>query len=231
MAAKLKKKPVKKEEATPMIIKDNQGNSLATYDTEMVETIKNTVAKGASDSELFMFLSVAAQYDLNPFLKELWFIKMGGQPTIMTSKDGLVKICKKDPNCSKIQSGTVYENDEFEITYEDFEISGFKHRFNAKERGEILGAWASVTYKNDKKPMFVYVSFDEYNAKNSTWRKYPSAMIEKTAISKVCKLSADISGLYSPEEFNDFNDTKLNLGGEKNSVKEDSIEIIDVEIE
>ena len=39
-------------EKPPMIIKDNQGKILAEYDRKMVETIKSTVAKNATDEEL-----------------------------------------------------------------------------------------------------------------------------------------------------------------------------------
>ena len=58
-----------------MIIKNNQGEILAQYDRPMVETIKSTVAKNATDEELYMFLTLANEYDLDVFKKELWFIK------------------------------------------------------------------------------------------------------------------------------------------------------------
>lgn len=209
-----KTKPKKKQEtnATPMIIKDNQGNPLATYDPSMIETIKNTVANGATDEELYMFLSIASNYNLDPFLKEIWFIKYktNDKPQIYTSRDGMVKIAKQDPEFSKIQSNEVHENDTFEVTYENFEVSNFKHTFSAKDRGKIIGAWATITYKN-KKPTFVYVDFDEYNTKKPIWRANPSAMIKKVAEKEACRLSACITGLYIEEEIKDLDDTKDDL--------------------
>ena len=58
------------KKAAPLVIKNEQGVTVAEYPVELIETIKSTVAKGATDEELYMFLSIANQYDLNPFLKE-----------------------------------------------------------------------------------------------------------------------------------------------------------------
>ena len=51
-----------KEEVKGIVLHDNQGNVTANYTGEMIETIKNTVAKGATDAELLMFLTVANKY-------------------------------------------------------------------------------------------------------------------------------------------------------------------------
>ena len=40
-----------------------------------IELVKRTVAKGATDDELQMFLHLANKYNLDPFAKEIWFIK------------------------------------------------------------------------------------------------------------------------------------------------------------
>ena len=39
---------------------------------EQIELMKRTVAKGATDDELRMFLHLAHKYDLDPFAKEIW---------------------------------------------------------------------------------------------------------------------------------------------------------------
>ena len=105
----------KKEETAPIVIHDEQGGIMAEYPSDLVDTIKATVAKGATDEELYMFLSIANQYDLNPFMKEIWFTKMQGEVAIMTSRDGYKKLAEKEPNFRKCQSMAVYENDTFEM--------------------------------------------------------------------------------------------------------------------
>ena len=53
---------------------------------EQVDTIRKTVAIGANDSELKMFLSIAGTYGLDPFLHEIWFMQMRGRNTIITGR-------------------------------------------------------------------------------------------------------------------------------------------------
>jgi len=48
---------------------------LALLTGQQLALIKNTIAKGATDEELHMFLEVARATGLNPFAKELYFIK------------------------------------------------------------------------------------------------------------------------------------------------------------
>ena len=68
------------------------------WDSAQINTIKNTVAVGANDNELKMFLTIAARYELDPFLREIWFANMGNRNTIMTGRDGYLKIANRDPN-------------------------------------------------------------------------------------------------------------------------------------
>lgn len=200
-----KKKSKDVESNEPMLIKSSQGEVLAEYDRKMINTIKNTVAKNATDEELYMFLSLANRYGLDVFKKECWFIKYKGKdPQIFTSRDGMVKIAKRDKDFKQINSYPVYENDEFEIEQEmgsqGLEITSFKHKFGAKERGNILGAYAVIEYYT-KKPLMVYVDYNEYKqGSNPTWKKNASAMIRKVAEKEACRLSAGISGLHIPEE-------------------------------
>lgn len=249
-----KKKTIKKaeEDTTPMIIKDNQGKVLAEYSREMVETVKGTVAKNATDEELYMFLSLASKYGLDPWKKELWFIKYGSkEPQIFTSRDGFVKIAKQDPDLKQIQSNAVFENDDFEVeqsfTKNGFVITGFKHKYGAKDRGKVLGAYCIIEYFT-KKPLMVYVDYDEYKSSTTTWKSHPSAMIKKVAEKEACRLSAGISGLHIPEEMgseydvdateDDFRKAKTrqlkmaqSTTEEQSVIDEEDVEIIDVEIE
>ena len=204
MATKPKKAKKISVEEHPLIIKDNQGEILAEYDRSMIETIKSTVAKNATDEELMMYLTLASRYDLDPFKKEIWFLKYkGNDPQIFTSRDGFLKIAKRDAEFKQIQSQAVYENDEFEIGQEMedgvFKITSFKHKFGAKDRGKILGAYCIIEYHTNK-PLLTYVSYDEYKQPTPTWKKNGSSMIRKVAEKEACRLSAGVSGLHIPEE-------------------------------
>jgi len=174
-------------------------NELATiegFERKEVDLIKKTVAQGATDDELKMFLYLANAYKLDPFKKEIWFLRIDGRPTIFTSRDGYLKIAQDDENYDGLQAFAVCEGDVFEIDAENWKIT---HKFGAK-RGKLQGAWA-VAYHKQRKPMMAFVNFDEYNDPiKKSWRKYPSAMIQKVAEAFVLKRQFNINGLVTQEE-------------------------------
>lgn len=196
-------------------------NSFRNFDKEKIEVIKNTVAKGADNNELEMFLHLAKQYNLDPLNKEIWFIKRakkqkignnwdyprlpsgevdytGAETTIMTSRDGYLKIAHQHPEFTELNSMEIRENDDFHYNALTKEI---RHNITAK-RGRITGAWA-MCKRADMAPAFIHVDFMEYKnavGKSQTWDKYPSAMIRKIAEVIVLKRQFNISGLVTQEE-------------------------------
>lgn len=168
--------------------------AVAGYTREQIETIKNTVAKGATDSELQMFMHVAQTYGLDPFLKEIYYSNQ--IHAIITSRDGYLKAAQRDSDFEGIQSMAVCENDEFSVDV----VSGtVKHSFGKGTRGEVIGAWA-ICYRTGRKPVIAYASYDEYNQGNQIWKKYKSAMCCKVAEVFALKRQFGISGLVTAEE-------------------------------
>jgi phage recombination protein Bet len=190
------------------------------FTQEQIDVIKSQIAKGATDDELKMFTTIAQKYGLDPFLKEIWFIKQakkqkqsngtwdykrntdgsidytGADTLIYTSRDGYLKIAQRDDNFAGIISFAVREGDVFEIDAENYKVT---HKFGLK-RGKIIGAWAKVDHKQ-RKPVIVFVDFAEYNSeKSTTWKQYPTAMIIKVAEVFALKRQFGISGLVTREE-------------------------------
>lgn len=215
MARKSKEEQI---ETAPITIPDKNGNPLAVYPSEMVDTIKATVAKGATNEELVMFLSIANQYGLNPFMKEIWFTKMGDESAIMTSRDGFKKLAERKPTFKKCQSVAVYENDEFEMEWVMGELRNITHKFKQNDRGAIKGAYA-VLRTTDHDVLATYVDFREYDKKNKIWRQYSSAMIRKVAENDVYKRFANVNGLNDFESmpknyYKDVNEEELDYSEE-----------------
>lgn len=165
------------------------------YNQEQVNLIKNTVAKGATNDELQMFMYLANQYSLDPFKKEIWFMKYNNQTNIMTSRDGYLKYAQLNEDFEGLMSFVVKEGDVFEIDASEYKVT---HKFGAN-RGHIIGAWARCDRKG-KKPFIAYVEFSEYNKGTSIWKSYPSAMIQKVAEVFVLKRAFGINGLVTKEE-------------------------------
>lgn len=172
----------------------------------MISTIKNTVAKEATDDELKMFIMLANKYNLDPFAKEIWFMKIKGKPIIMTSRDGYLKIAQTNADYLGMISFPVHENDEFELDADSYSV---KHKLNVKDSGKIIGAWAKAE-RVGKKPVICYVKFKEYSKPSidsygnpTVWGQYPSAMIQKVAEAFALKRLYGISGLVTKEELDD----------------------------
>lgn len=210
---------VKKEPINPIQLKDNHGNITATYDEEMVKAVKNTVAAGATDSELFMFFSVANKYDLDPFLHEIYFVKFKDKSQIMSGRDGFRKIAMREPTYKVHYSDYVCENDEFEIVKKFGKVVDMTHKYTHKDRGNLIGAYCVLETTDDRKYSF-YAEFRKYNTGKNAWQTYPNDMIIKVAETRVFKSFANINGIQAEESM------PSEYSSEENIVEEE-VDVID----
>ena len=165
-------------------------------DPDAVRLVASTVAKDATRDELSMFLHLAREYGLDPFAKEIWFIKRGGTPTIMTSRDGYLKVANQHPQMRGLESDVVYEGDTFRKVGQ-----GVEHSYSTNKRTVIVGAYALVYRRDRDLPVYFFAPFKDYFAGGSpTWRQYPHAMIVKVAESMALKRAFSLSGLVTQEE-------------------------------
>jgi phage recombination protein Bet len=168
---------------------------LISFTDEEKELLRRTVCKNVSDDEFKVFLHVAETYGLDPFNKELFFLKDNkDRKNIFTSRDGYLSIANRNEAFDGLVSDVVRTNDEFKRT-----TTGIEHKYGS-ERGSILGAYALVYRKDREYPVYVFAPFEEYNGYNSVWNRYPSAMILKVAESMALKRAFSVSGLVSQEE-------------------------------
>ena len=153
------------------------------------------IAPNANDDELKMFLSLSAKYSLDPFAHEIWFVNMQGRNTIITARDGYLKIANCNPHFLGMDSDVVRTGDSFSKTPE-----GVNHSYDINKRGEIIGAYA-VVYRDDRKiPSFFFAPMKDYDRKAGAWKQYPHAMILKVAEAMALKRAFSISGLVTQEE-------------------------------
>ena len=218
---------VKKETINPIEIKDTQGNTTAVYDSDMVAAIKNTVARDATDSELFMFISVANKYALDPFLGEIYFVKTkDGRSSLMSGRDGYRKIAMREPTYKVHYSDYVCANDEFKVTRKFGKLVDLEHTYSHRDRGALVGAYC-VLETNDDRRYFFYAEFSKYNTGQNAWGSYPNDMIVKVAETRVFKSFANINGIQAeesmPVEFNREDNVEL-------PQEEEDVEFIDTKV-
>ncbi|MCD6572020.1 MAG: recombinase RecT, partial [Thermoplasmata archaeon] len=64
--------------------------------SEQIDLIRKTIAKGATENELKLFIHLSEVYGLDPFKKEIFFIKdRKGENRIFTGRDGFLQIAHR----------------------------------------------------------------------------------------------------------------------------------------
>ena len=156
------------------------------FNPETIALIKSSVAQGATDAELNLFLYQAKRTGLDPLTRQIYFIKMSGRPVIMASIDGFRVIADR--------SGDYAGQDEPIFIYD------------ANQPNVLLCCKVKV-YKWHGKDRFLAATgvafMNEYRVANSTsWIKMPHVMLSKVAESKALRQAfpQDLSGLYTSEE-------------------------------
>jgi len=147
---------------------------------EKMNLIRRMCAKDATDDEFALFLEICRAYNLNPLLREIWFVKFKGrEPSIFTSRDGYLKIAHASGKLDGIESRVIEDSD-----------------------GKPYKAVCTVWRKDMSHPFTSEVKFSEYfNPNSEAWRKYPSAMLIKVAEVFALRRAFAISGLVTREEY------------------------------
>ena len=92
---------------------NKQIERLESKNAKKIALIRGTVAQNATDTELQLFLEFAKSTGLNPFKKEIWFIKAGGRLQMMTGINGFFAIANGDPNFDGFESGLIDPNGDY----------------------------------------------------------------------------------------------------------------------
>jgi recombination protein RecT len=187
-------------------------SSLTGFKEEEISLIKNTVAKGTTDSELALFLSTCKSVSLNPLMKQIWCYKdHRGNLLVFAGRDGFLNIAQNNKRWNGMTSFEVCENDSFEI---DVAKGIVNHKPNFKNRGNIIGAYCIVKPLGCELPTVEWADFKTYNKGKFVWADFPAEMIKKVAEIHALKKAFGIDGIYSDMDF---------------SVKGDYVEPITVE--
>jgi len=183
-----------------VIVHDDAGNPFDKLTRAQVELIKTQVAKGATDDELKLFITVCRNAKLDPFIRQVHFVKrwdskLGKEVgVIQVGIDGFRSIAEMS-NSYAGSDDAVYK-DEHEETLN-------------KETIMVPGSATVSVYKlmsnGERYPFTATARWKEYypgDKQGYMWRKMPFNQLGKCAEALALRKAFPklLSGLYAPEE-------------------------------
>ncbi len=135
-----------------------------------------------------VMLAAQLRLEINTSLGHAWLIPYKRQCTFQPGYRGLIELAHRSGSVHDVTAHLVYEKDVFDLEYGD--APRCFHKPALKDRGEWIGAYCSVRYKEGP-PNALFMFKDEIEAirdkasqsKNSDyspWKKYPDEMVRKT---------------------------------------------------
>ena len=153
----------------------------------------------ASPLELQALLAIVKNRNLNPFTKEVYFIKYGSAPAqIVVSKEAIMKRAEENPNFDGFKAGVVVETENGTVE----RLVGTIFPKNAK----LIGGWCKVYRKDRSHAIEADANFEYYDKTNeksvTPWETMPALMIRKVAIVSAFReaFSESVGGLYTADE-------------------------------
>lgn len=164
--------------------------------TVTADDVRNLICPNADQKEVSLFLQLCKSQRLNPFVRDAYLVKYGSNPAQMITNYQVFnrRACRND-NYAGIENGVVVLRNG-EIVHKDGSAV-------YKAAGEtLLGGWAKVHFKDNRKPAYAEVALDDYSTGKSNWQKMPGVMIEKCAKAAAWRLAFpdDFQGMYVSEE-------------------------------
>jgi phage recombination protein Bet len=144
---------------------------------KLLSTLKDTVFKGANDSELLTLVVVANEYGLNPMTKEIYaFPGKGGGITPIVSIDGWLRIINSHP-----------------------QMDGVEFEFQNNEQGDLESCTALIFRKDRSRPTKVTEYLAECKRNTEPW-KMTHRMLRHKALIQCARVAFGFSGIYDEDE-------------------------------
>lgn len=169
---------------TALATKENKPSALRTMASRLnvepdvlLNTLKQTVCKGCTDSEMMAFSIVANEYKLNPFIKHIYaFPAKGGGIVPVVSVDGWITMANNHPQMDGVEF--VDEHD---------------------ESGNLVAIACTIYRKDRTRPIRAKEYLEECKRATDPW-KMPHRMLRHKAMIQTCRIAFGFSGLYDEDE-------------------------------
>jgi recombination protein RecT len=157
---------------------------------------------------LFKCMLDCSALGIEPDGRRAYLIPYGRECTLIISYMGLIELCKRNGDVSNVYAALVHENDFFE--YDLGTERQITHKPVLKDRGEVLGGYAVVSFKSGEKD-FEFMDVIEINkirdrskaVTSGPWKSDWGEMAKKTTIRRLLKrqiLSPEIRDQIDKED-------------------------------
>ena len=146
--------------------------------TKLLDTLKQTVFKNATDAQLMALVVVANEYGLNPFTRQLYaFPDKGGGIVPVIGVDGWMKLMNSHPDFDGVEIDMIEDS----------------------ATGKPYSCTATIHVKNRKIPTKVTEHLSECFRNTDPWNKQPRRMLRHRAIIQAARVAFGFSAM-DPDE-------------------------------
>lgn len=145
--------------------------------TKLLETLKNTVFRGASNDELLALVVVSNEYGLNPLTKEIYaFPAKGGGIVPVVSIDGWLRMMNDHP-----------------------QFDGIDYEFEHDDQGKLISCTSIIHRKDRAHPTRVTEYLAECRRNTEPW-KMERRMLRHKATIQGARVAFGFSGITDEDE-------------------------------
>ena len=182
---------------TALVAPTNAGRELQFYglDREKIELLKRTVAKGTTDDQFALFMTIAQRRRLDPFAKQIWCVLRKGEMSVQTAIDGFRLIAQRtgeyDGQGKPLWCGG-------DGVWKDVWLSD-----NPPAAAMVLVYRKGVSHPSPGiAHLKSYAAYDDKARLQAKWAQMPEHMLAKCAEALALRKAfpEDLSGLYTDDE-------------------------------
>jgi hypothetical protein len=146
--------------------------------TKLLDTLKATCFKGATNEELLALVAVSNRYGLDPLTRQIYAFPSRGGITPVVSVDGWLHLLNNQP-----------------------QLDGIEFHYTDDSDGNPYSVTA-VIHRKDRTKVTEYLS--ECFRSTEPWKQFPRRMLRHKAIKEAVRVAFGISGVTDEDEARDI---------------------------
>jgi len=168
------------------------------FHTTLMNTVMPKGKSVPSQAEVAAFLTVAHEYELNPFTKQIYaFPAKGGGIVPMVGIDGWIAIAERN-----------------------LQMDGFTFDYIEGEDGKLRGVTCRIHRKDRAHPIEATEWLEECSRGTDPWRQMPRRMLRNKALGQAIRMAFGVCGIYDEDEARDVAGERVPEYAEKANVEE-----------